>query len=49
MRCDCDQSLVLPECDSPFFCNKVRVVSAILCKNLSLKCCLRIVENMFEH
>ena len=46
MRCDGDQSLDLPECDSPFFCNKV---SAILCKNLSLKCCLRIVENMFEH
>ena len=46
MRCDCDESFDLPECDSPFLaCNKV---SAILCKNLSLKRCLRILENMFE-
>lgn len=46
MRCDCDQSSDLPGCDSPVLaCNKV---SAILCKNLSLKYCRRILENLFE-
>lgn len=30
MRCDCDQSLDLPECDSPFFCNKAGFIIKIL-------------------